>query len=81
MSRFNPTLLFISSKGHGLKAHGISYHSDPGHTRLKQQLKKSLKITLASPSKNAVDKNEEKKIMTTAELFALDANAKICHNY
>ena len=34
-SRFNPPLLFIS-KGHGLKAHGIShYKSGPGHTRSK----------------------------------------------
>ena len=32
---FNPLLLFIS-KGHGLKAHGIShYKSGPGHTRSK----------------------------------------------
>ena len=52
--RFNPSLLFIS-KGHSF---------DPGHTHLKQQLDKNLKITFASRSKNAVEKNEENKVMT-----------------
>ena len=32
-------------------------NSNSGHTRLKQQLYKNLKITFASPSKNAVEKN------------------------
>ena len=53
------------------------YHinnSDPGHTRLRQQLEKNLKITFASPSKNAVEKKKEKKIMAIAKLFALHAN-------
>ena len=31
-------------------------NSNSGHTRLKQQLDKNLKITFASPSKNAVEK-------------------------
>ena len=56
-SRFNLPLLFIS-KGHGLKAHAISCNSHTGHTLLKQQLEKILKITFASPSKNAVEKNK-----------------------
>ena len=43
---------------------------------LKQQLLKNLKITIAILSKNAVEKNEEKKIMTIAKLFALHTNAK-----
>ena len=51
---------------------------DPGHKHLKQQLEKNLKITLVSPSKKAVEKNEEKLIMAIAKLFALHANAKIC---
>ena len=76
--RFSPTLLFVS-KGRGLKAHCISINDfDPGHTCLKQKLKKNLKITCASPSKNAVEKNEEKKIMVIAKLFA---KAKIYNNY
>ena len=55
--RFNPTLLFVS-KGRGLKAHCISINDfDPGHTCLKQKLKENLKITCASPSKNAVENN------------------------
>ena len=51
-----------------------TYHlnnSNPGHTRLKQQLEKILKIPFASASKNVVEKNEEKKIMATAERFVL----------
>ena len=55
-----------------------TYHlnnSNPGHTRLKQQLEKILKIIFASASKNAVEKNEEKKIMAIAEHFMLYANA------
>ena len=50
----------------------MSYHfnnSDPG------QLEKNLKITFASPSKNALEKKEEKKIMSLAKFFTLHANA------
>ena len=53
----------------------MAYHinnSDPGHTRLKEQLKKNLKITFINPSKNAL---EEKKIVAIAKFFALHANA------
>ena len=56
-----------------------SYHinnSDPGHTRLKQQLEKNFKTTFTSTSKNALEKNEEKKIMAIAKLFTLHANPK-----
>ena len=51
-------------------------NSGPGHTRSKQQLEKNLKITFASLSKKAVEKNKQKKIMAIAKLFALHANAK-----
>ena len=71
-SRFNPSL-----KGTG--RNHTAYHidsSDPGHTRLEQQLHKNFKITFASPSRNTVEKNEKKKIMAIAKLFALHANAK-----
>ena len=84
---FNPPLLFIF-KGHGLKAHGISYYySDPGHTRSKQQLDKTLKITFASLSRKSDEKVKKKKKkqrtttkktkqtrMAIAELFAFYAN-------
>ena len=43
-----------------------TYHinkSNPGHTRLKQQLEKNLKITFASPFKNVVEKKKENNIM------------------
>ena len=59
-SCFNPPLLFISKDT--VWKH-TPYHindSDPGHTRLKQQLKKNLKITFASPPKNAAEKKKEK---------------------
>lgn len=46
-------------------------NSDPSHTCFKQQMEKYLKI---SPSKNAAEKSEEKKIMAIAKLFALNAN-------
>ena len=39
------------------------YHiinSDPGHTRSKQQLDKTLKITFTSTSKNTAEKEKEK---------------------
>ena len=43
----------------------IAYHinnSDPGYTRLKQQLEKNLKINFTSPSKNTTKKEKEKNI-------------------
>ena len=58
---------------HKLKSHHSN--SDPGHTRLGQQLEKNLKITFASPSKNTVEKKKDKKIMAIAKLFVLHANA------
>ena len=42
----------------------IAYHiinSDPGHTRLKQQMDKTLKITFASLSRKKVEKENKKK--------------------
>ena len=42
----------------------MAYHivnSDPGHTRSKQQLDKTLKITFASLSKSTDEKEKEKK--------------------
>ena len=56
-----------------------TYHinnSNAGHTSLKQQLEKNLKLTFASSPKNAVEKNEEKKIVAIAKIFALHVNAK-----
>ena len=47
-SCFNPPLLFISKR-----------HSDPGHTRSKQQYDKNLKTIFPSPSKNVVEKEKE----------------------
>ena len=44
-------------------------NSDPGHTGLKQQLDKSLKITFTSPSKKAVESKKEN-----------DGNFKACCN-
>ena len=48
----------------------IVYHinnSDPGYTRLKQQLEKNLKITFTSPSKNTTKKEKEKNIGVTRD--------------
>ena len=42
------------------------YNSCPSHTCLRLQLDKNLKITFASPSKSAVQKNKEKKIIAIA---------------
>ena len=56
-----------------------TYHinnSNAGHTRLKQQLEKNLKLTFASSPKNAVEKNKEKKIVAIAKIFALHVNEK-----
>ena len=42
----------------------MAYHivnSDPGHTRSKQQLDKTLKITFASLSKSTDEREKEKK--------------------
>ena len=42
-----------------------AYHinnSSPGHTRLKQQSDENLKITFASPAKNAVQKKREQEV-------------------
>ena len=73
---FNPPLLLIS-KGHGLKAHGISHiNSDPGHTRSNQHLDKTLKTTFASLSRKSDEKEKKKKTrMAIAKLFAFHANA------
>ena len=45
------------------KKKNTSYHitnSDPGHTRLKQQLEKKFKITFVSPFKKSDEKEKEK---------------------
>ena len=60
-----------------------AYHiinSDPGHTRSKQQLDKTLKITFASLSRKSDEKEKKKKKQTRmaiAKLFAFHANAKM----
>ena len=76
-SRFNPPLLFIS-KDMGWKY--TAYHivnSDPGHTRPKQQLDKTLKIIFASVSKSTDEKGKHtKKRKTIAKRHALHTNAK-----
>ena len=60
-SHFNLPLLFIS-KGHGLKAYAYHIiHSNLGHTRSKQQLNKTLKITFASLSRKSDEKENKKK--------------------
>ena len=41
-------------------AYHINY-SDPGHTRLKQQLEKNFKTAFASPFKNSAKKEKKKK--------------------
>ena len=57
-----------------------AYHivnSDPGHTRSKQQLDKTLKIIFASVSKSTDEKGkEEKKRKAIAKCYALHTNAK-----
>ena len=47
------------------KAYYIN-NSEPGHTCFKQKMEKYLKI---SPSKNAAEKNEEKKLNTNANSY------------
>ena len=57
--------------------------SDPVYTRIKLQLEKNMKITFASPSKSNARKEEKKKGMAMAKLFALDTKTKqyyiLCH--
>ena len=60
-----------------------AYHiinSDPGHTRSKQQLDKTLEITFASLSRKSDEKEEKKKKQTRMaiiKLFTFHANAII----
>ena len=64
-----------------------AYHivnSNPGHTRSKQQLDKTLKVTFASLSRKSDEKEKMKKRkkkkktrMAIAKLFAFHANAVI----
>ena len=52
-----------------------AYHidnSDPGHIHLQ----KNLKITFANTSKNAVGKNEEKKIIAIVKAFCVTHKRK-----
>ena len=44
-------------------------NSDSGHTRLNQQLKKKLKITLASPYKKYTEKEADKKQKGNCKAF------------
>ena len=82
-SRFNPPLLSIHHNCLFLKDMGwkhTAYHiinSDPGHTRPKQQLDKTLKIIFASLSRKSDEKEKKKKKnrMAIAKLFVLHANA------
>ena len=54
-------------------------NSNPGHTRSKQQLDKTLKIAYASLSRKSDEKEKKKKNNTMAivKLFAFHANAKM----
>ena len=61
--------------GWNYTAHHI-VNSDPGHTRSKQQLNKTLKVTFASLSKSTDKKEKEKKKRKAiAKRYALHANA------
>ena len=51
--------------------------SEIGHTRLAQQIWKIQQATFASPSKFALEKNQKKKIMAIAKLFALHQMQKV----
>ena len=51
-------------------------NSDPGDTRLKQQLHKNVKINFASVSKSTDVKEKEKKRKAIVKRFALHANVK-----
>ena len=56
-----------------------AYHiinSDPGHTRSKQQLDKTLNVTFASLSRKSDEKEKKKKKtrMAIAKLYAFHAN-------
>ena len=56
-----------------------AYHinnSAPGHVRLKQQLDKSLKITFASSSKNALGKKKENDASWKSFYVTLKRNNK-----
>ena len=77
-SRFNPPLLFNPLYCLFLKnlvwkhtAHHI-INSDPGHTRSKQHLDKTSKITFTSPSKNTAEK-EKTKTLAITKRYALKA--------
>ena len=53
-------------------------NSDPGHSSLKQQLEKNLKIIFDSPSRKSIEKQKVKKTgMTIAKVFPLYANVII----
>ena len=69
--------LFLKDMGWKHTAYHI-INSDPGHTRSKQQLDKTLKITFASLSRKSDEKEKKKKKtrMAIAKLFAFHANAK-----
>ena len=56
---YYPSWLFIS-KGHGLKVYNIS-NSDPGRTRLKQQLGKKITTSFVSLFKKGEEKVKEKE--------------------
>ena len=67
--------LFLKDMGWKHTAYHI-VNSDPGHTRSKQQLDKTLKITFASLSKSTDEKEKEKKKRKAiAKRYALHANA------
>ena len=50
-------------------------NSDPGHTRLKEQLHKNVKINFASPSKSTDVKEKEKK-KSNCEAFCVARKRK-----
>ena len=51
-------------------------NSDPGHTRLKQQLHKNVKINFASVSKSTDVKEKEKKKKSNCKAFCVARKRK-----
>ena len=69
---------YISLKDMTWKLTAYINNSDPGHSSLKQQLEKNLKIIFDSPSRKSIEKQKVKKTgMTIAKVFPLYANVII----
>ena len=69
---------YISLKDMTWKLTAYINNSDPGHSSLKQQLEKNLKIIFDSPFRKSIEKQKVKKTgMTIAKVFPLYANVII----